>query len=381
MKKVQHAVKCKLIVTPNVVQELKATMREFSKACNLIAEIGFNQKLHRRFDLHHVTYNQVREQTNLPSQHAINAIAKVAEQFTRKRNKQHKFKQLSSVRYDARTLTFKRDFHEATLTICPKGRVSGELQMPAAMREKLRTWKIGSADLIHRHGQFYLHISINTDAPEVPKPTGSLGIDLGVKRVAVTSDNTFHTAKFIRHKKRCFQKTRSELQANGSRTSKRVLRRVSGRELRFVADSNHCISKKIVAHAKANNQRIVLEDLSGIRGRAKRFMTRHLHGWSFAQLRVFVEYKAKAAGVEVATVDPAYTSKGCSRCLHIGSRSSQSNFNCAHCGLRLNADINGARSVAVRYDLMATGGYFCTLEVSQPAQSVLTGETQAVSFT
>ena len=383
MKKLQHVVKCKLVVTPHgaqALQALKATMREFAQACNLIAEIGFKGKLHRRYDLHHAAYNQVREQTNLPSQHVINAIAKVAEQFTRERNKQHKFKQLSSVRYDSRTLTFKRDFREATLTVCPKGRISGEVQTSAAMREKLRTWKIGSADLIFRDGEFYLHVAVNTDAPEVSEPSGCLGVDLGVKRVAVTSDNTFHTAKRIRHKKRCFQQTRSSLQANGSRTAKRVLKRVSGRENRFIADANHCISKSIVAHAKQGGQQIVLEDLTGIRGRAKRFMTRHLHGWSFAQLRSFVEYKAAAAGVEVATVNPAYTSKGCSRCLHIGSRSSQSNFNCAHCGLRINADLNGARSVAVRHDLLATGRYFCALEIRQSPQSVVTGQTQATTL-
>ncbi len=367
MKKIQQVVKCKLIVTPHTVNELKATMREFAKACNLVAEIGFMQKLHRRYDLHHAAYNLTRAQTNLPSQHVINAIAKVAEQFTRDRNKQPIFKQLSSVRYDMRTITFKRDFHEATLTVCPKGRISGEIQTSAALREKLRTWKIGSADLIFRDGGFYLHLTVNTDAPEVPEPSGSLGVDLGVKRVAVTSDNTFHTAKFIRHKKRCFQKTRSELQANGSKRAKRTLKRLSGRELRFVADANHCVSRGIVAHARVNNQRIVLEDLTGIRGRARAFMTRHLHGWSFAQLRSFVEYKAAAASVEVATVDPAYTSKGCSRCLHIGSRSAQSNFHCGNCQFRLNADLNGARGIAKRHDLLAMGGYFCTFEVSQPA--------------
>lgn len=380
MKRLQQVCKAKLVVTPNVAQELKATMREFSKARNLIAEVAFNQKLHRRYDLHHATYNQIREQTDLPSQHVINAIAKVSEAYTRERDKQHKFKQFSSVRYDSRTLTLTRDFREARLTVCPKGKVSGELQMTPTMREKLRTWKVGSADLILRDGEFYLHIAVNTDVPEVSEPTGSLGVDLGVKRVAVTSDNTFHTAKHIRHKKRCFQQTRSSLQANGSRTAKRVLRRVSGRENRFVTDANHCISKSIVVHAKQSGQRIVLEDLTGIRGRARRFMTKHLHDWSFDQLRGFIEYKAAAAGVEVATVSPAYTSKGCSRCLHIGLRPSQSDFNCAHCGLRINADLNGARSVALRHDLLATGRYFCTLEVRQPPQSVVTGQTQAVAL-
>jgi putative transposase len=377
MKKLQLVVKAKLLVTPNVALELKATMKEFSKTCNQIAEVCFNQKLHRRYDIHHATYNLVRKNTQLPSQHVVNAIAKVSEQFTRESNKQHKFKQLSSVRYDSRTLTFKRDFFEVTLTICPKGRVSGELQMPNSMRKKLRTCKLGSADLIFRDGEFYLHICISEQAPVTDEPVESLGVDLGVKRVAVTSDNRFHTAKFIRHKKRCKQTVRSSLQANGSRTAKRVLKRVSGREERFVRDANHCISKQIVADAKENKQRIVLEDLKGIRERSKPHMSKHLHGWSYNQLQSFIAYKAARAGVKVVYVHPAYTSQGCSRCLHIGSRFNQSNFNCDHCGLRLNADMNGARSVAVRHDLMATGRYFCNLEESQPPQSVGIAQTQA----
>jgi len=45
----------------------------------------------------------------------------------------------------------------------------------------------------------------------------------------------------------------------------------------------------------------------------------------------------------------------------------------------LNADLNGARNVALRHDLMATGRYFC--EVSQPAQSCRPrDEQQAVAF-
>lgn len=342
-------------------------MREFSKACNLISLVASEQKLHRRYDIHHATYKQVREQTSLPSQHVINAIAKVAEAFTRDRKKQHKFKQTSSVRFDARTLTFKRAFHEATLTVCPKGRVSGELQMPTSMRVKLWEWKIGSADLILRNGEFYLHIVVGTEAPEPNEPLSSLGVDLGVKRIAVTSDNAFHTARFVRHKKRRLQQIRSSLQSNGSRGSKRVLRQVSGREARFISDVNHCISKHIVEQARATNQRIVLEELTGIVARADRWMFKYLHGWSFAQLRSFIEYKALAAGVECVTVDPRCTSIGCSRCLHIGSRPNQSTFTCGNCGLRLNADLNAARGIARRYDLLAMGRYFCALEVSQPA--------------
>lgn len=334
-------------------------MREFSRACNLIAEVAFNQHLHRRYDLHHATYKQVREQTNLPAQHVINAIAKVSEAFTRESGKLHKFEPLSAIRYDSRSLTFKRDFREARLTVCPKGEISGELRMPSAMRQKLRTWKVGSADLLFRDGEFYLHIAVKTDAPAVSAPSESLGVDLGVKRLAVTSDGEFHGARLVRHKKRCFQATRSSLQANGSRRAKRVLQRVSGRERRYMTDVNHCLSKKIVKQAQGAGQRIVLEDLTGIRGRAAKFMHKHLHGWSFAQLRGFIEYKAAAAGVECVTVDPRFTSIGCCRCLHIGSRLNQSTFTCEHCGMRGNADLNAARGIARRHDLLAMGRYFC----------------------
>src|SRR5262245_42606181 len=140
-----------------------------------------------------------------------------------------------------------RDYLSARLTICPKGRVTGQLQMSAKMRRQLSAGQPRSAELVYRKGSFYLHISLSLPVPPVAEASGSLGVDLGVKRVAVTSDNKFHSAKQIRHRKACFKRTRKHLQANGSKSAKRTLQRVSGREMRFVSDTNHCTSKRIVA--------------------------------------------------------------------------------------------------------------------------------------
>ena len=173
----------------------------------------------------------------------------------------HQFKPHSSVRYDARTMGLGQDCYTASLTVRPKGRVTGQLQMSA----------------------------------KIPAPSGSLGVDLGVKRVAVTSDRKFHTAKKIRHKKACYKRTRRSLQANGSKSAKRALKRVSGRERLFVADTT--------------------------------------------------------------------------RCLHLGVRPNQSDFHCPNCGLQINADLNGAKSIALRHDLPAMGRYFCEYppkEVNRP---------------
>ncbi len=353
---VQLSIKAKLVLTHSAAQELKSTMEEFSRACNTISELAFQRDLHRKYDIHHEAYRLIRQETNLPSQHVINAIAKVSAVYKRNRNKWHLFKPRSSVRYDARSMTLSQDFQTASLAVCPKGRITGRLQMPARMRKQLGQGELGSAELVYRDGNFYLHISITIPAPEVKQPQGSLGVDLGFNRVAVTSDGKFHTSKNIRHKKSCFKRTRRSLQANGGKSAKRVLVRVSGRERRFVADTNHCISKQIVTDARANNQRIVLEELNGIRENGK---ARCVHEWSFAQLQQMIQYKAAKAGVEVAFVDPRYTSLTCSRCLHLGVRPNQSSFQCRDCGDQINADLNGAKSIAKRHDLMAMGRYFC----------------------
>src|SRR5262245_26550554 len=359
---VHLSIKAKLVTSTDVANELKSTMKKFNCACNTISELSFQPDLRRKYDIHHAAYSLIRAEKTLPSQHVINAIAKVSEAYEREPDKLHQFRPHSSVRYDARTMVLAENCHTVSLTICPKGRVRGRLQMSARMRRQLCAGKPGSAELVYRKGQFYLHISLTVPEPKIARAAGSLGVDLGVNRVAVTSNRKFHSAKKIRHKKACYKRTRKHLQANGSKSAKRALVRVSGREKRFVSDTNHCISKQLVAAAKAANLRIVLEDLKGIRESGK---AKVVHEWSFAELQAMIRYKAKQAGVEVAFVDPRYTSQMCSRCLHIGVRPDQSNFQCRACGLQLNADFNGAKSIALRHDLAAMGRLFCEYSPKQ----------------
>jgi transposase len=63
------------------------------------------------------------------------------------------------------------------------------------------------------------------------------------------------------------------------------------------------------------------------------------------------------------------TAQTCSRCLHLGVRPNQSKFQCRDCGYQINADLNGAKSVAQRHDLVARGRYYCEYpleEVNRP---------------
>lgn len=70
--------------------------------------------------------------------------------------------------------------------------------------------------------------------------------------------------------------------------------------------------------------------------------------WAFAELRGFIEYKAKFAGVPVQPVDPRDTSKTCPCCGHIdrGNRLVRGIFLCRNCGHFDHADVVGAKNIA-----------------------------------
>jgi IS605 OrfB family transposase len=91
------------------------------------------------------------------------------------------------------------------------------------------------------------------------------------------------------------------------------------RKGRFRRNENHRIAKGLTAKAKATESAIAREDLEGIRDRVSvkgpEQRIRH-SGWSFCQLRSFVDYKARLVGVPVVTVGPRQTSRTCSRCGH-----------------------------------------------------------------
>ncbi|MDD3710785.1 MAG: transposase, partial [Methanothrix sp.] len=137
------------------------------------------------------------------------------------------------------------------------------------------------------------------------------------------------------------QYLRSKLQSKGTRSAKRKLQKLSGRERRFQKDVNHQIANWIVSKPY---DIIALEDLTNIRNGNK---NKKLGKWSFAELRSFVEYKAMAIGKNVITIDPRYTSQTCSRCgyQHKNNRIGRI-FKCKSCGFQIDADLNASRNIA-----------------------------------
>ena len=355
-----YTLKIRLYPSKEQTEQLLKTMDRFNSACNVISHIAFKSKTFSKVKLQHICYYQIRDDFKLSAQMVVRAIGKVAESYSdkNKRDNLHTFKPHGAIVYDDRILTVKSIDTVSILTL------DGRIFVPMAVCEyhaniinnALRVR--GQADLGYIGGKFYLFLV--AELPDEPENVrdGFLGVDLGIVKIATTSDGKFYSGAKVKNLRKRNFKMRQKLQAKGTKSAKRLLKRRRRKESRFATDVNHCISKRLVEVAKGTKRAIVLEDLKGIRKRARKgtrktvckTMRQALSSWSFYQLRRFIEYKAKAAGVQVIYVDPRNTSRTCSKCGHIDkkSRKDQEHFVCSACGHALNADINAALNIARR---------------------------------
>lgn len=340
----------KLLPTPEQRQMLYQVLERANSACNFISEQAWQTKTFGRVPVHHLTYNPTREQFELSAQMTVRCIGKVVDSYKTDKKQKHLFRKHGSIPYDSRILTY--DLVDRRVSIWRLGGRENIAFTAGQSQLYLLQFQQGESDLILNRGNFYLSATC-----EVPEDTpidmeGFLGVDLGVKNIAVDSDGIIHSAKHLLNVRHRHRRLRRKLQKKGTRSATRRLRVLSGKETRFARDVNHCISKKIVLIAKGTLRGIALEDLGGIRDRVtvSRKKRSELHSWSFQQLRMFISYKARWRGVPLVLVDPRNTSRQCSCCGHIdkASRKSQSVFICTSCGRVSHADENAAINIGRR---------------------------------
>jgi len=181
------------------------------------------------------------------------------------------------------------------------------------------------------------------------EPGGIIGVDFGIVKLAVLSNNVFFNGRQIRWRKERWAERRKALQKAGRLA--RVKNEV-GHERRWMQYINHCISKRIVGIAKAEGKAIALENLHGIRERVKgsKKFNRMMSGWNFRELASFIKYKAALAGIPVIYVDPKETSRTCPKCRNVSryNRKTQGWFKCTKCGYQSDADGVGALNIAAK---------------------------------
>ncbi|MEH2382585.1 MAG: transposase [Nostoc sp.] len=348
------SVKCKLIVPYNFVGEIDRTMEGFADACNQILEVAKRENCWNTTKLHHKVYKPVRESTKLKANHVCQAIRRVIGNAKALRQI-HKFRP-TSISLDVRTFVYKEETQSVGVTLMC-GRVEFKLSIGGYQIALLRGQTPTSATLNRtKQGQYFINFVVDIPTQPTGKTPKVIGVDLGRRDIATTSTGKSWNGKQIQSVRDRYSKVRANVQSKRTRSSRRLLRRLSGRERKFQEWLNHNISKQLVQDAKRINAALAFEDLTNIRGSLNqkprsKVERRRTNNWAFYQLRLFVGYKANIAGVRVVFVPPAYTSQTCSRChrVHPVKGKSYRNgkvFKCGHCGFEHDADINAANNIA-----------------------------------
>ena len=329
---------------------LKKTIEVSNAAANWVSKAAWNAKVFRQYDLHKLFYRQCRDLFPLSAQSVVRVIAKVANAYKLDKKSQRQFKPTGSVAYDGRILSY--NHIEQTVSLWT---VEGRLSLPFVAGQRqlalLKTLR-GEADLVFRKGEFFLFQTCDVPEPPGFDPGDFLGCDFGIVNLVVDSDGEVFAGSTVNNKRSRNRSLRRKLQKKGTKSAKRLLKNRSNKESLFVRDVNHCVSKKLVAKAERTSRGIAIEDLGGIRERirARKPQRSNLHSWSFFQLRGFIEYKAKRAGVPVQIVDPRNSSRECPACGCVDkkNRKSQTEFSCIRCGFSGLADYFAALNLRNR---------------------------------
>lgn len=215
-------------------------------------------------------------------------------------------------------------------------------------------------------GKWLLCCSVEAVTKKPRLHSYSLGIDLGVKELAVVSCNgrkrkfrsinktsrvrklekqLKHLQREVSRRKKVLNGNNKKVDSRNRKKSKQKMRRVYSRLKNIRKDYIHKVTTAIVEMLP---QKIVIEDLN-VQGMMKNHcLARAIANQQFYFFRYCIEYKAEERGIEVVLADRWYpSSKTCSRCGSIKKdlKLSDRVYKCPSCGLEIDRDFNAARNL------------------------------------
>src|SRR5579884_937417 len=364
-----------ILIQPD--KDLQATLEAFRAVQHELSEPCFNQgKPLNALALQRAVYHQVKG--TLSAQMTISAIRTVAGAYqSAKSNKKpatrpflfKKARALFLIGRRGRDADFRKDGTLSIWTIA--GRKHLSYSVPEDFKPILdKAKELDSLNVILRDGKLIGRLTVTLDVPE-PQGIHPVGIDLNETNALVAVDpdgrELFISGKAIKVKNRRTAKTRTRLQSKhatrkaekkDTRSVRRLLKRLGRKQRNRTRTFAQQTAKHLVQWAP-KHAILVFEALhipqpqkGQMRGRALR---RRMSLWQRALIRTCVENKAQECGMSVAEVNPAYTSKNCSRCGLRGVRRRHT-FTCPHCGFSDHADKNAAKNIRNKFTQLRLSG-------------------------
>ena len=213
--------------------------------------------------------------------------------------------------------------------------------------------KILSATVSESAGDWFVSVNVEMSIPEQTPTSSTIGVDMGIKSLAVCSDGkTFDNPKTLDKYSKRLARLQRELSRRVKGSNNRLKTKAKIAKLhRKIADTRkhtlHNISRYVTANTMPKI--VVIEDLN-VKGMiANRKLSKAIADSAMGELRRQIEYKAAWNNIEVKTADRFYpSSKTCSNCgnIKIELSLSERTYTCAGCGLTIDRDLNAALNLA-----------------------------------
>lgn len=217
------------------------------------------------------------------------------------------------------------------------------------MFESLRfKGKIVKATVVREAHHWFVVVIVETGiTPYAAKNQGVVGVDVGIKQLAVLSDGTtFKTPTGLKKNAKQLKRLQRQLakKQKGSNNRKKAVDKLARLHYR-IRNQRSWATHNLTSWIVSNYQTVVIEDLN-VSGMLKNHnLARSLSNSNFGEIRRQLEYKCELNSRTLVVADRFYpSSKACSCCgcvkekLSLGTRV----YDCEHCGLSLDRDLNAA---------------------------------------
>ncbi len=242
------------------------------------------------------------------------------------------------------------DFDNGTITI-PKAK-----DIPSVLYRRFKGTVKTVTISMTPSGKYFASVLVDTGLQEIPVNevvhNTALGIDLGIKSLAVCSDGrTFSNPKNLQKsllRLRLLQKRLSHKEKGSSNRNKARIKvaRLQEHIASQRKDNIHKITYMLTHDSQVRT--ICMEDLN-VKGMTRNHhLARSVTDASFGMFLTTLEYKCKWYGVNLIKIDRfAPSSKTCSKCGHIykGLKLSERSWTCPVCGTHHDRDFNAAHNI------------------------------------
>jgi len=322
-------------------------------AWNECSKVKFNIPKNSIVLLHGQFYTKFRScQPEIPSQVVISAEQSVLSAYRSIKSNKQKLdkppeKKKLSIRLDKRTYSYKNGIFSI---ISLEKRVKCSPYIYPKLQELISKYRFCDPLLFEKDGEVW--ICLTFDIPEVlSQKKLALGIDLGCRVNAATSEGNLYIDKKFNGEKRKlrFNKRKLQSKSKDSKSAKRQLKKLKRKESNKNKNFSHHLANKIISDTRADT--IVLENLKSIKVKKHKYQNKNrISQVPMFELRRILTYKALLNNKQVITVSPAYTSQIDHRTGKLDGKRIGGRY-IGKDGQILHADCNAACNIALRSKL------------------------------